>query len=86
MRRDIDVGDDSKKPAGARRARIFILVAGLCSLALTTALLLIPGWRDSAQPYAPAMLGGLAAVFLLAAWRAPDRWIMRLEMWLTGWP
>lgn len=80
------MGDDSKKRGSARRARIFILVAGLCCLGLTLALLLIPGWREGAQPFAPTVFGGLAALFLLAAGLAPDRLIARLEMWLTAWP
>lgn len=71
--------DDSMRVRRGRRP--------LCVLGIGFALIAAWLWLTRA-PVPPQALPGcaaLAALFLAAARWAPERWVRRLQQWLTGW-
>jgi len=68
-------------PRHVRRARFFLSAFGVMSIAIAV---VVAAKNDGAL-----LAGGFGifgAFLLLIAWLASDRWILRWEMLLTGWP
>jgi len=75
------MADKPSDPRHVRRARIFLAVFGAMSIAIAV---VVAANNDGAL-----LAGGfgiVGAILLLIAWLASDRWILRWEMLLTGWP
>ena len=70
-------------PKHVRRARIFLAAVGAGSMAIAVVVAAGSNPPISAVEIGFALFG---MAMLLVAWLASDRWILRWEMLLTGWP
>jgi hypothetical protein len=80
------VGNErTNEERAARRARYFLYLLGGVFVALGFSLEMVPAMAAVAPAVAGRICAGIGAVILSAGRFAPDRFVLRCEMLLTGW-
>jgi hypothetical protein len=80
------VGNErTNEERAARRARYFLYLLGGVFVALGFSLEMVPAMAAIAPALAGRICAGIGAVILSGGRFAPDRFVLRCEMLLTGW-